>query len=207
MIKTPLARTGRRSVFAQHVYQRDCVCRYTSQDNGANGQVEMTCTARDPKSRWKMPCTWRSVSDFRRCGLSLSLPSVSGLPGQQQHIHGSSIQQEKHGGGRGRECGAKEGEQGQCSRCCSVIWEPVYFRSAKSGHEATAAQPQRPPYSFPSQPLICRGESLAWGNLLPQLVPFHSGRMGKGFTRQHYGGSALCKRSVKSIPIISKDAA
>lgn len=51
-------------------------------------------------------------------------------------------------------------------------------------------------------------ESLAGGTLLlPQLVPFHSGRMEKGFTRQHYGGSVICKRSAKSIPIISKDAA
>lgn len=55
------------------------------------------------------------------------------------------------------ECRAKKGHQGQRSRR-SVTWWRVDFRSAQSGHKATAAKPQRPTCSCSSQPQICGRE-------------------------------------------------
>lgn len=54
------------------------------------------------------------------------------------------------------------GDPGQRSQC-SVSWEPADFRSAKSGHKALAAKPQRPTERFhgsiANQPPICRREA------------------------------------------------
>lgn len=58
------------------------------------------------------------------------------------------------------------GDPGQHSQC-SVSWEPADFRSAKSGHKAPAAKPQRPTERFHdsiASHLQSAEERLPWGN-------------------------------------------
>lgn len=167
----------------------------------------------DSVSTWKIQCLLRFMSDFGRHQWSFSLHSFSRFLIHHQHIFNCFIQQEKcggGGGGAGVSWGPRRGNQGQCSRC-SVIWECMNFRSAKSGHKATAAKPQRPTYSFPgsvaSQPPICGRETSIGEPSSSPISAFSQWQDRKGFTRQHYSVSVICKRSVKSIPIISKDAA
>lgn len=104
----------------------------------------MTCGPSDPKSRLKIQCVFRPVSDFRRhrpdhlplCFHSLGSPFVTcTLPGVSSRRRKVVV-----GGAHG---GPRRGHHGQCSRC--VIWEGerANCRSAKSGHATTAAEPQR----------------------------------------------------------------
>lgn len=105
---------------------------------------QTACTKCTVKVKTSVPCkvwVWlrKTLAIFVSVLVLWTLYSVTA----HHHIILSS-RRNVAGGGR---WGSRRGNQGQCSRC-SVIWERVNFRSAKSGHKATAAKPQRPTESF-----------------------------------------------------------
>lgn len=116
------------------------VYKYTRRRNEPIDQVEVTKGSKVKGKKFNAFSDLRLISEgtdhLCLCLHSLGSPFIISTFLVVLSSRRNVVLEEGRGGPRRR-------SQGQCSRC-SVIWERVNFRSAKSGHKATAAKPQRP---------------------------------------------------------------
>lgn len=168
---------------------REHACGQAVQENEPNGPVDMNSAQRGSQASVKNSMHFKVCIRLQKTPMIfvsafiLSTPQYSAAHFQLFYPAAGETCWEE--GGEGQE-GETKGSAGRSS----VIWERVNFRSAKSGHKATAAKPQRSTYSFPgsiaSQPQICAREPSMGEPSSSPISAFSQRQDGKGFTRQHY---------------------
>lgn len=158
---------------------REHVCRYVGQENEPNGQVVMKRIPSDPKSREKIHGIIRFVSDW----WSLPLPSFLDLPIQPsvhlQLFYPAGEIQWWEGGAEGQEGETKGSAAG-------ALWSgSMWILGQLNQDTKLQLLNHKGPHIVSLAQLLLSlnsAEERAFhgGNLLlPQLVPFHSGRMEK----------------------------